>query len=275
MLKTNPRCSTVDIAGPVEVLRAKFTGRAFSPHWHEEFAIGLIDAGIERFEYQGATHVAGQGDIVLLNAGDVHTGESFDERGFGFRMLYVPKNSLQEVAAANRDTAESLHFTKAVLRSPVATEQLLAAHRSHEHGRSKLQIESLFITAIAGVLDQSSSSFTPVASEKAPSAILSAKDYLLDHLFEEVPLERLASLAGLSKYHFLRMFRLRFGLPPHAYQLQQRIFHAKTLLQALPPIVVAQQCGFADQSHFHRVFRALVGSAPGTYAQQFRSRPKV
>jgi AraC-like DNA-binding protein len=258
MLKTNPRCSTVDIAGPVEVLRAKFTGRAFSPHWHEEFAIGLIDAGIERFEYQGATHVAGQGDIVLLNAGDVHTGESFDERGFGFRMLYVPKNSLQEVAAANRDTAESLHFTKAVLRSPVATEQLLAAHRSHEHGRSKLQIESLFITAIAGVLDQSSSSFTPVASEKAPSAILSAKDYLLDHLFEEVPLERLASLAGLSKY-----------------QLQQRIFHAKTLLQALPPIVVAQQCGFADQSHFHRVFRALVGSAPGTYAQQFRSRPKV
>jgi AraC-like DNA-binding protein len=252
-LKTNPRCSTVDIAGPVEVLRAKFTGRAFSPHWHEEFAIGLIDAGIERFEYQGATHVAGQGDIVLLNAGDVHTGESFDERGFGFRMLYVPKNSLQEVAAANRDTAESLHFTKAVLR----------------------QIESLFITAIAGVLDQSSSSFTPVASEKAPSAILSAKDYLLDHLFEEVPLERLASLAGLSKYHFLRMFRLRFGLPPHAYQLQQRIFHAKTLLQALPPIVVAQQCGFADQSHFHRVFRALVGSAPGTYAQQFRSRPKV
>jgi len=51
---------------------------AFSPHWHEEYAVGLIDAGVEQFEYRGAVQRAVSGQIVLMTAGEIHTGEAVD-----------------------------------------------------------------------------------------------------------------------------------------------------------------------------------------------------
>jgi hypothetical protein len=50
-MKEQTRCSTNDIAGRIEVLHARYFDHAFAPHWHDEFAIGLIDAGVEQFEY--------------------------------------------------------------------------------------------------------------------------------------------------------------------------------------------------------------------------------
>jgi AraC-like DNA-binding protein len=55
-------------------------------------------------------------------------------------------------------------------------------------------------------------------------------------------------------------------LPPHAFQLQLRVDRAKTLLaRGLDIAAVAQRTGFADQSHFTRVFRRSVGVTPGRF----------
>ncbi len=268
-MKEQTRCTTLNIAGRVEVLHARYYGHAFSPHWHEEFAIGLIDAGVEQFRYQGSTHRAVVDEVILLNAGDVHTGEAADERGFGFRMLYIPESTLREIAQPECHHQDSFHFRSAVLGSKTAQANLLAAHRSLEHRASSLETESLFVGAIAGILREASSWSSPHKLIGAPSAILLAREHLHDHLFDDVPLASLAAIAGLSRFHFLRAFRHRFGLPPHAYQVQQRIFAAKRLLRVLSPTEVAHHCGFNDQSHFHRAFRAMVGTTPGRYAQQF------
>ncbi|QNI30437.1 helix-turn-helix transcriptional regulator [Alloacidobacterium dinghuense] len=75
---------------------------------------------------------------------------------------------------------------------------------------------------------------------------------------------------ALRKFHLLRAFRNRFGLPLHAYQLQQRALRAKRLLRSFSPSRVAFECGFGDQSHFTRVFRAHTGTTPRRYADQFR-----
>jgi AraC-like DNA-binding protein len=269
-VKEQTRCTTIDISGRIEVLHARYYTHAFSPHWHEEYAIGLIDAGIEQFQYQGCTHRAGENELVLLNAGDVHTGEGADERGFGFRMLYIPESSLREAASPGRHPSHSFHFRDTVLNNHVVAKRLLAAHHSLEGGGLALEVESLFLSAITGVLETASSWSYSERLTGAPSAILTARDYLHDHLYEEVSLAKLSETAGISKFHFLRAFKNRFGLPPHAYQLQQRMFAAKRLLRNFPSAEVAYQCGFVDQSHFHRVFRALVGITPGRYAQQFR-----
>lgn len=46
-MKDTTRCTTIDVAGPIEVLHARYAGHAFSPHGHEEFAIGLIDEKLQ------------------------------------------------------------------------------------------------------------------------------------------------------------------------------------------------------------------------------------
>lgn len=272
-MKEQTRCSTIDIAGRIEVLHARYFDHAFAPHWHDEFAIGLIDAGVEQFEYGGAVHRASPGEVVLLNAGQVHTGQGFDERGFGFRMLYVPESTFREIAPPSRHGGSgSLHFRTAVLNNVHARICLLAAHRSFDHGATVLEVESRFVNAFAYLLTVASSWRAPKTSTAAPPTLVEARDYLHEHLVRDVSLAELARIAGLSKFHLLRVFRQQFGLTPHAYQLQQRILRAKQLLRALPIADVAAQCGFADQSHLHRVFRSLVGTTPGRYSQQFRSR---
>jgi len=270
-VKDQSRSSTLNLSGRIEVLHAQYEGKAFAPHWHEEYAIGLIDRGVEQFEYQGAIHHAAEGQIILLNAGDVHTGEAVNEAGFGFRMLYVPESTFRELAP-QLQVKETIRFRQAVMTPRAAGTQLLRAHRSLASGCSLLQIEALFTEALTAVLHETHNWQEPQRALALPSGLLRARDYLHDHLEDDVSVDELANVAGVSRYHFVRAFKHRFGLPPHAYQLQQRVFLAKHLLRLFPVHRVAQDTGFSDQSHFHRVFRALVGTTPGQYAQQFRPR---
>lgn len=89
-------------------------------------------------------------------------------------------------------------------------------------------------------------------------------EYIEQHLSTPLPLGELAQLASLSEYHFVRMFRESFGLPPHRYVLQRRLLRARELLlhshQPLGEIALA--CGFSSASHFSNRFRQAFGGAP-------------
>src|SRR5690606_4959003 len=90
-------------------------------------------------------------------------------------------------------------------------------------------------------------------------------DYIEQHLDQALSLGELARLAALSEYHFARMFRESFGLPPHRYVLQGRLVRARDLLLhgRLPLGEIALACGFASASHFSNRFRQALGAAPG------------
>jgi AraC-like DNA-binding protein len=70
----------------------------------------------------------------------------------------------------------------------------------------------------------------------------------------------------LSKFHLVRQFRTVTGVPPHTFQIGQRVVRARRLLQAgIPPATVAALTGFVDQSHLHRHFRRRLGVTPTRY----------
>lgn len=92
------------------------------------------------------------------------------------------------------------------------------------------------------------------------------RDYLQDHWVDDVALEELARLVNLSTFHLNRLFSSTFGIPPHAYQVQVRVEHAKVLIaQGTPIRYVATQVGFFDQSHLSYHFKRLLGFTPGVY----------
>jgi AraC family transcriptional regulator len=92
-------------------------------------------------------------------------------------------------------------------------------------------------------------------------------DYMIDHLAQDIHLDDLAGLTGLTAKHFSRAFRQSTGYPPHQYLIMQRVEAAKRHLiggkASLADIALA--CGFADQSHFTAMFRKLVGVPPGAW----------
>ena len=101
----------------------------------------------------------------------------------------------------------------------------------------------------------------------APWQLRRAKELMTANLATQVPLSWLAEECGLSVRHFARAFRRSTGVPPHRWFLAHRLEIAKEQLRdpLLSLAEIALACGFADQSHFTRMFTATVRMSPGAW----------
>ena len=97
-------------------------------------------------------------------------------------------------------------------------------------------------------------------------------DMIEQQLAEPLNIGQLAAHCALSPYHFARMFRQSFGLPPHQYLLARRLARARDLLRnsAMGLGDIALACGFASASHFANRFKQTLGGTPGEYRAAFR-----
>ena len=93
------------------------------------------------------------------------------------------------------------------------------------------------------------SGLPPLRGGLAPVVIKRVQEYLQAHLADSVTLAELAQQAGLSEYHFARMFGQSLGCPPHRSLLGLRLKRAKQLLAGPEPLAsIASQCGFSSQA---------------------------
>jgi AraC-like DNA-binding protein len=97
------------------------------------------------------------------------------------------------------------------------------------------------------------------------------------HAHEEIDLARAAAEAGLSPYHFLRLFAQVLGVTPHQYLVRARLRHAARLLAAGERSVtdVALDVGFGDLSNFVRTFHRAAGVSPRQFSRLGRADRKI
>ena len=109
-------------------------------------------------------------------------------------------------------------------------------------------------------------------STASRARLASVVDLMRAAYAEPLTLDRLAAEAGVSKFHFTRVFRAAFGSSPHAYLMQVRLGVAKDLLVQtdLDIAKVARSCGFASAAHFGTAFAARVGTSPTAYRRSAR-----
>jgi transcriptional regulator GlxA family with amidase domain len=100
-----------------------------------------------------------------------------------------------------------------------------------------------------------------------PRALRRVREYIEANLEENISIQVLAGIAGLSMYHFARVFKQSEGVTPHDYLVKCRVRRAKELLSDtdLPMSEIALASGFSDQSHCARRFREHVGVTPSAY----------
>ncbi len=106
---------------------------------------------------------------------------------------------------------------------------------------------------------------TPLSTEDCPAQLSRAADYIQDHLAEDLSLEKLASVACYSKYHFHRLFREQFGETINDYIRRVRLEQAARLLATDAHCTVSQiseACGFSSSQNFAKAFKAYFGMAP-------------
>jgi AraC family transcriptional regulator len=97
----------------------------------------------------------------------------------------------------------------------------------------------------------------------------------LGRITQDFPdLTSLAKRAGLSRFHFIRVFKAETGMTPLRYVEQCKMEQAKTLIETadIPLAEIAERLGFSDQSHLTRRFKAVVGRTPAAYSRSHARR---
>ena len=142
----------------------------------------------------------------------------------------------------------------------------------HREPMYRIVVESQFRQAMALFGRQMAQRKGSVASSSR-QRILSIVEYMNRHYFEPLQTEELAARCGLSKYHFIHLFRMCMGMTPYSYLIRIRMERAETLLQTGDMTVqeVAFVCGYNDPLYFSRAFSRHFGVSPTDYKQRFFS----
>ncbi|MEC9244223.1 AraC family transcriptional regulator [Nitratireductor rhodophyticola] len=194
--------------------------------------------------------------------------------------IYMPFDAFARTAeeAFERDIAEIELKASLAAQDVILTEmiQRLATEACEKGLGGPLYVEALRCQMAVHILrSYATISFQP--KEQNDGLSQAQRRLLMDYIDENIgtslSLSELASLVGLSVFHFSRRFHREFGRPPYAYVLQQRLDHAKEQLSRrdLPLKVIAAASGFSDQSHMTRLFKRTLNVTPGEYRRQMIS----
>ncbi|PPC78001.1 AraC family transcriptional regulator [Pokkaliibacter plantistimulans] len=257
----------VDVGG-LELLQATYERQRFSRHSHEGYTIGVIECGAQRFFRNGSNHVASQDCLIIVNADEVHDGHAASEGGWSYQAIY-PLPAVFAELSDELQLGGLPYFRDSVIHDPLLARQLRQLFRllAAGQGGNSLQRQALMMDAMAQLMLRHGGQRRSVAMlQEAPLAVQRVRDYIDAHCQDNLGIETLAAIAGLNPFYLTRLFQRTVGLPPHTYQLQQRIALARRLiLQGMALRDVAQQAGFVDQSHLNRCFKRIMGVTPGRY----------
>ena len=118
----------------------------------------------------------------------------------------------------------------------------------------------------------SSSSFTNAPASVDSRRVHKVQMYIQEHYKEEIRLNELAGLVGMSPTAFSRFFKLRTGRSISDYMIDIRLGNATRLLadSSMSVAEICYDCGFNNVSHFNRIFRKKKGCSPREFRETYK-----
>ena len=255
------------------LLRARYEAHEFPRHVHDEMVVAVTEDGAGEVRTRQGRDVGGPGTVWVFAPGEYHEGKVDRDRHWAYRGLYLDAAALSTLAEVFGNGAQHGPFVPPRLyEDPQLARMILATHARLEEGAPLVERETLWWSTM-GVLFGRYGRPRPNPLRGGPETakMRDAIDYMAANYQRNIGNHELASLVGLSRYHFLRSFRRAFGMPPHAYLNQMRLVAAKRLLrEGRSPGEAAAAVGFFDQSHLNRVFKRAYGITPGVFAASAR-----
>jgi AraC-like DNA-binding protein len=249
----------------VEMRQTCLSTTCFHAHSHDEFSFGVIDWGLANYNNLTKQKRIGRGDTVFVNPGDIHSCNPINQ-DWSYRMLFIDSNWISQLQSemSGLNGADYLPFAESLTSSVQSYQQFQLLFETLLHEKNPLVAESRLLETLQPC-------FVAKKPEKNDSHnIRRVRELLCDQLAINHSLDDLAQTSDLSRFHLIRSFKQRYGLSPHAYQLDERIKHAKTLLKSGHSLIdIAHLLGFSDQSHLQRNFKKRLGITPKQYQAFF------
>jgi AraC family transcriptional regulator len=228
---------------------------------YAESGVGLVLSGAVEYRGVYGAALAAPGAIVFGNIGEPFSCAHLDHTESRRLVFFFGADFMDAIAdSAGVDRAR---FPIVALPPSRETAALAALMRdaalgedgaAYDMGASALRLSN-------GVTE------APELSVATRRRVHAAVRYIHEHFAEPCTLDELATIAGLSRYHFARLFRTVAGAPPNQYVLHTRLLAAARLLETTgtPIARIALDVGFNDLSHFNASFKAALGRTPSAW----------
>jgi AraC family transcriptional regulator len=243
--KASTRSRRIDLPG-LRLFEATYGAGFVTPwHEHEHGCVTVVLDGLMGKELRGDERTLVDGDAAVTPADAPHV----DRFGpAGSRVVVVELLGQRAPALARADVRLCFPWLS----------RRLAAELDATDDAAELALHgaALELLAAAG---------RAAAAERSPRWLDDVVDYVHEHAFERLTLDELAAVAGVHRTRLTRAFRDRHGVSIGDYVRQLRVTWAAERLRSTDDSIaeIAAAAGFADQSHFSRVFRARFGIPPG------------
>ncbi len=236
----------------------------YKKHSHEEYSLGVIDAGNSSFWYAGKTIGVDPQTIILIPPGLVHSCNPQPQAQWKYKMLFIEVGWMQRFLETRGIPA----FCQPVVSNRVKANSCRSLDRmlaSLTYPASPLEKEAGVMAFFEQAMQGMGKVGKAIKAKERPKLTV-IKQYIHANYQRKITLEELEQVSGLNKFTIIRSFNEEFNIPPHLYQTLLRINSAKKMLRQHRQIIeVAYETGFYDQSHFHKVFKGHTGVTPEKY----------
>lgn len=249
-----------------------------------EHTLVFTISGTKLLHLPGQVLHIGSNSIVLLKRG-IYVMAEYLEKGLDFEalMLFLPVKTVREFVYQQRLELPGGRQTLFYVVAPV--NELLTGFRDqyrHYFGKALRDMEQLLSVKIQELLllllatpqrDEVLAFLAALLREEPEDLAFTLQTYL----FQPLTLEELARLSNRSLATFKRDFQRQYQLAPRQWINQQRLHHARMLLQTTDRQVadIALACGFENASHFIRIFRKVFGATPQAIRETIRAERTI
>ncbi len=242
---------------------------------HSDVCVALVRGGTFQYRTRQGNAVLGPGSILLGNQGVCFCCGHEHSRGDRCLSFHFSADLVDEVAGATPGVRR-MDFTAAAL-PPLPelaglTASLQAAEMDDEGAWEELVLQLIAkVLAIHAGLARRVSAARPADARRISEAL----HYIETNAEGRISLARLAREAGMSRFHFLRIFRQVVGVTPHQHVLHTRMQRAAVRLRCTdePISAIAFDAGFEDLSTFNRRFRRVMGTTPRAFRLSREATP--